>query len=274
MHLGSRLVGLGSIFGKTLRDARVGIVAVGALLAVMALAGGWTMATTYGTAEARFELGAMSGHAADPARDVREPGQRRHAGRLHLVALRDLLRAPGRPLVDPGAVIHAGRRGAPGQPRLRARTAHSRRAIALEKVAGTWSVALAVGRRGGRGGVTGVVAAKMPGDGISLAAALSFAVGLGSALIAGSVAFALAAFLGRGAAAGIAGAVMVGGFVLHSYRTVVPAFDTLSSLTWFSWTAGHVPLAGESEWLGLASPRPASSCSRSGSRGLRGATSA
>jgi ABC-2 type transport system permease protein len=100
---------------------------------------------------------------------------------------------------------------------------------------------------------TGVVSSTLPGDAISPLAAVSFAIGLGArALIAGSIAFALAPFLGRGAAAGIAGALMVGGYVIHSYRTVVPAFDTLTNATWFSWTADHVPLAGQSDWAGIA----------------------
>jgi ABC-2 type transport system permease protein len=66
--------------------------------------------------------------------------------------------------------------------------------------------------------------------------------------MAGAIAFALAPLIGRGVAAGIAGAVMVCGYVLNSYRTVVPAFDTLSSLTWLSWTGGHIPLAGLYDW--------------------------
>jgi len=48
-----------------------------------------------------------------------------------------------------------------------------------------------------------------------------------------------------------AGAVMLGGYVIHSYRTVVPAFETLGGATWFSWTADHVPLAGQSDWAGI-----------------------
>ncbi len=45
---------------------------------------------------------------------------------------------------------------------------------------------------------------------------------------------------------------MVAGYVLNSYRTVVPAFDTLAQSTWFSWSAGHIPLAGQSDWPAVA----------------------
>ena len=49
-------------------------------------------------------------------------------------------------------------------------------------------------------------------------------------------------------AAGIAGGLMLAGYVTYGYRTVVPAFDTLSRLTWWSWAAGHSPLAGATNW--------------------------
>jgi len=58
----SRLIGMGSVFGKTLRDARVPLLLTAALLGTMTLAGGVTMSTTYGTAAARVELAAMSGN--------------------------------------------------------------------------------------------------------------------------------------------------------------------------------------------------------------------
>ena len=123
--------------------------------------------------------------------------------------------------------------------------------------------------------VTGIVGASFPGDAISPAAAISFAVGIGvRALIAGSIAFALAPFFGRGAAAGIAGALMLGGYVVHSYRTVVPAFDTL--------VRRHLvrldrrpPAAGRAVGLGRGRPdraRGAGPRSRSASRGSRDAT--
>jgi ABC-2 type transport system permease protein len=93
----------------------------------------------------------------------------------------------------------------------------------------------------------------MPGDPIAPGAAIGFAMGVGlKGLVAGSIAFALAPLFGRGAAAGIAGALMLGGYVITSYRTVVPAFDTLANTSWFSWTADHLPLAGQSDWAGIA----------------------
>jgi hypothetical protein len=55
-----RLLGLGSVFGKTVRDSRIPAIVVAVLLGVMVAAGGVVMADTYSTAAARAELGAMS----------------------------------------------------------------------------------------------------------------------------------------------------------------------------------------------------------------------
>ena len=68
---------------------------------------------------------------------------------------------------------------------------------------------------------------------------------------AGSVAFAIAPFLGRGAAAGIAGAVMFAGFILNGYQSAIPELAPLANLTWFGWTANHIPLAGLYDWPSL-----------------------
>ncbi len=130
----------------------------------------------------------------------------------------------------------------------------SRRRLALEKLAGHLTALVAASALIAIATwVTGAGFAKLPGDEIAPGAAIDFAVGLGAkALVAGSVAFALAGLVGRGAAAGLAGAIMVAGYLLNSYRTLVPAFDVPANLTWFSWTRDHLPLAGQVDWPGVA----------------------
>ncbi len=157
-------------------------------------------------------------------------------------------------------------------------TPHSRRSIALEKVAGhaaALGIAMAVrgDRRVGdrhRGRRHARRRRSRP------LAAISFAIGLGiRALIAGSIAFALAPFLGRGAAAGIAGALMLGGYVVNSYRTVVPAFDALAGGTWFR-VDRRSPPACRAVRLGRDRPhrrRLRGPARRSASRRSRGGTS-
>ncbi len=253
--VGSRLYGLGSVFGKTLRDARLGILVVAALLGVMTVAGGMTMATTYGTPAARLELAAMSGDMPPMLRGMY--GNPINVGTLggfiswHYGTYFALLAGLWSILALSSTLAGEARRGSLD---FAVATACPKRLIALEKVAGhATAIGLAVTIVGVLAWATGAVSASLPGDAIPPLAATSFAIGLGiRALMAGSIAFALAPFLGRGAAAGIAGALMLGGYLIQSYRTVVPAFDTLAGSTWFSWTADHVPLAGQSDWAGIA----------------------
>ncbi len=83
--------------------------------------------------------------------------------------------------------------------------------------------------------------------------ALGYSVWLGlMALAAGGVAFALAPFLGRGAAAGIAGFVTFAGFILNGYQEAVPQLAPYANLTWWGWTQNHLPLAGPSDWPSVA----------------------
>ena len=251
----SRLYGFGSVFGKTLRDARLAVLVAAGLLGLMTVAGGMTMSSTYGTPAARLELAAMSGDMPPMLRGMY--GNPVHVDTLggfiswHYGTYFALLAGLWAILALSSTLAGEAQRGSLD---FAVATAHSKRSIALEKVAGhATAVGVAMTIVAVAAWATGVASDTLPGDAISPFAAVSFAVGLGiRALVAGSVAFALAPFLGRGAAAGIAGAVMLGGYVIHSYRTVVPAFDALAGATWFSWTADHVPLAGQSSWAGLA----------------------
>jgi ABC-2 type transport system permease protein len=134
-----------------------------------------------------------------------------------------------------------------------AATATSRRRIALEKLSahltGQAIVALVVfvalfivGRS-----VNG-----LPGDEISVQMAAGYAIWLFLlGIAAGAVAFALAPFVGRGSAAGVAGAVMFGGFIFNGYQAAIPTIAPLANLTWFGWTANHIPLAGQFDWVSL-----------------------
>jgi len=93
----------------------------------------------------------------------------------------------------------------------------------------------------------------LPGDEIPGSGALGYALWLGAiSLAAGGLAFAAAQFVGRGSAIGIAGAVMFGGFILSGYRNAIPALKPLSDLTWWGWSAQHVPLAGQFDWASVA----------------------
>lgn len=253
--LASALLGLGSVFGKTLRDSRAAVVIVTVLLGVMVLAGGGVMANTYGTAEARAELGAMSrdmpamlrGFYGDPVNVDRLGG----FISWHYGAYFALLGGLWSILALASTLAGEARRG---NLDLTAATPQGRRAIALQKVGGhVVALASAMAVIAVLAWLTGVVFGTMPGDAIDPAAAVAFGVGLGvRALVAGALAFALAPIIGRAASAGIAGSLMVAEYVAYGYRTVVPAFDSITGFTWWSWTAGHIPLAGSYDWGGIA----------------------
>ena len=129
----------------------------------------------------------------------------------------------------------------------------SRRRIALEKLSGhVLVIAIASLAVFVSTAIAGAVNGKLPGDEISVTAAFAYALQLAlMALAAGGLAFALAQFLGRGAAVAIAGAVMFGGWLLNGYQGAVPALAPLANLTWFGWTSNHLPLAGVYDWPSL-----------------------
>jgi ABC-2 type transport system permease protein len=129
----------------------------------------------------------------------------------------------------------------------------SRRRIALEKLSGhILVIAIASLAVFASTAIAGAVNGKLPGDEISVTAAFAYALQLAlMALAAGGLAFAIAQFLGRGAAVAIAGAVMFGGWLLNGYQGAVPALAPLANLTWFGWTSNHLPLAGAYDWPSL-----------------------
>ncbi len=249
-----RLYGFGSVFGKTVRDSRLGLFTIAALLGGIILAGGATMASTYGTLETRHELATLSATLPPVLRGLYgDPVNVDTLGGFiswHYGAYFALLAGLWSILALSSTLAGEARRGSL---EFALATPITRRVIALEKLAGHLAalvvavilIALATW-------ITGAGFAKLPGDGIPAEAAIGFAIGLGAkALVAGSVAFALAGLVGRGAAAGLAGAIMVAGYLLNSYRALVPAFDVPANLTWFAWTRDHLPLAGQVDWPGV-----------------------
>jgi ABC-2 type transport system permease protein len=251
----AHLVGIRSVFAKTVRDSRLGIVLVTALLGSMIVAGGSAMAGTYGTLETRRELSELS--SSLPPVMTGLYGNPVNVDTLggfvtwHYGGYIALLAGLWSILALSSTLAGEARRGSL---EFIAVAPLSRIRIALEKVTGhivALSAALAL--VGAAAWMTGAFFATMPGDEISPAAAVGFSVGLGfKALLAGSVAFALASFVGRGAAAGLAGALMLAGYVVTAYRTVIPAFDSIAGASWFTWTADHLPLAGRWDWPAVA----------------------
>jgi ABC-2 type transport system permease protein len=94
--------------------------------------------------------------------------------------------------------------------------------------------------------------ATMPQDEITVEMAAGYATWLGLlSLAAGGLAWAIAPFLGRGAAVGIAGTVTFAGFFINGYQAAIPDLAPFANLSWFGWTTDHLPLAGQSDWASL-----------------------
>jgi ABC-2 type transport system permease protein len=252
--LGRRIYGFGSVFGKTLRDSRRAILLVGGVLALVLIAVSQAIVTEFATPASRLEIEALVAAVppilqglAGPVVNVGTLGgylSYKYGTFFPLVASLWSI------LALSGTLAGEARRGSL---EFVVAAPMSRRRIAIEKLSGHL-VALGV--------ATALVflallvagrAATLPGDEITAEAAAGYALWLGvMALAAGALAFAASQFIGRGSAIGLAGAVMFAGFMLNGYRYAIPSLSAFADLTWFGWTAAHIPLAGQFDWTSIA----------------------
>ncbi len=252
--LWSRIYGFGSIYAKTIRDSRLAFIIMAGLLGAILFAGGAAFGSTYHTAEARRELDSLvatlppvlKGLYGNPV-NVETlggslwwkygPWSALFAGLWSILALSATL----------GAEVRQG------SLEFVASAPLGRRRIAVEKLAAHLTVVVGVmAILALATWATGALFGSLPGDAIPPSAAIGFAIWVGlMGLAFGSVAFALAPFVGRAPAAAAAGALMAAGYLLNGYRSTVPAFSGAADLTPFGWTAGHLPLAGLYDWGSL-----------------------
>ena len=252
----SRIYGLGSVYAKTLRDSRLAFLIVGGLLCGFMLSGAAAFGQAYATLEARQDLANLVNSLP--------PVMQGLYGTPHPLNIETLGGSLGWK-TGPSLALTAGlwsvfalgstlageaRRGSL---EFVAVTPFGKRRIALEKLAahltvmGLIVVALTLTTT-----LSSSVFGSLPGDEIPLDRALGFSLWVGlCGLASGAVAFALAPFLGRAGAIGVGGLVLVIGYFVNGYSSAVPAFGGIANLTWFGWTANHLPLSGQSEWLTL-----------------------
>jgi polyether ionophore transport system permease protein len=252
--LGRRIYGFGSVFGKTLRDSRRAILLVGALVGLLLIGVSQAIVTEFATEQSRKDLAAvvaavppiLQGFAGKPVNVDTLGGylQYKYGTFFPLVASLWSI------LALSGTLAAEARRGSL---EFVAAAPISRRRLAVEKLSGhVVAMLIAVVFIFLSLVIVGRTAASLPGDEIPVSAAAGYALWFGLiALAAGSVAFALAPFIGRGAAMGIAGAITFGGFILNGYQAAIPSLAPLANLTWFGWTTDHIPLAGLFNWASL-----------------------
>ncbi|HEV8696381.1 MAG TPA: hypothetical protein VGQ89_01710 [Candidatus Limnocylindrales bacterium] len=245
--------GFGSIFAKTIRDSRRATLAVGLVLGLMLIGVSKAIVSEFATPQSRVELG-------DVIRAV-PPILQGLAGKVVNVetlggyvqykygTFFPLIASLWSILALSGTLAAEARRGSL---EFVAATPITRRRLALQKLLGhVTMLAIASLLIFVSIAVVGSFAT-LPGDQIPLEAAAGYTIWLALlALAAGSLAFALGPFVGRGAAAGIAGAVMFGGFITNGYQSAIPALAPFAKLTWFGWTTNHIPLAGVYDWPSL-----------------------
>ncbi len=254
VSLWSRIYGFGSIYAKTIRDSRLAFLIVAGLLGGIMLAGCEAFAAAYSTPASRADLknvidnipAALKGLYNNPVNVETIGGSLswKYGPFFALIAGLWSVTALS------GTLASESRRGSLD---MVAAAPFGKGRIAIEKLAAhvtgmvgvmvfltvvTWVGTNAFGT--------------LPGDALPLRAAFGFSLWVGLiALVSGAVAWALAPFLGRASAAGVAGAVLLGGYVVSGYSASVPALQLPADLSWFHWTAGHLPLAGQYDWVSL-----------------------
>lgn len=250
-----RIYGLGSVFGKTVRDSRRAAIITAALLGLVFIGVSKAIVTEFATPQSRAELDALV-EAVPPilqglAGKVVNVGtlggylQYKYGTFFPLIVSLWSILALSSTLAGEAAR---------GSLEFVAATGRSRRRVAIAKLSGhVLMLSLAVFVAFASIAYAGSAFPVLPGDEISVTAAFGYAIWLGLlALTAGALAFALAPFFGRGAAAGIAGFVTFAGFILNGYQAPVPELAPFANLTWWGWTSNHVALGGQFDWPSVA----------------------
>ena len=249
--LRARLLGLGSIFGKSFRDSRRTALLLGGLFFLVFLATAAQVAQQFDTAEERLKMAAEL--ASLPAVFQGLLGEPIGIERLGGFLSWRILNFMPVTLGIWSIVAMSGLLGAEvsrGSMDLVASAPISRARIAVEKLLG-YLVALAVAilLLVAAMAISFQLFATLPGDSVGLDAIVAHAAWVYlTVLVPGAVAFALAPLAGRGTALGIAATVLFGSFIVNGFASSVSAFETLKPVSYFAITAGHRPLAGSYDW--------------------------
>ncbi|TAK02396.1 MAG: hypothetical protein EPO36_02300 [Chloroflexota bacterium] len=254
--LWSRIYGFGSVFAKTVRDSRRATIIASAVLAASFIGIGRAIVELFGTtAETRQEVVDLV--AAVPPILQGLAGKVVNVGTLggyfqykygsffpFVLSLWSILALSS-------TLAGEASRGALD---FVAATGKSRRRLAIEKLSGhILMVGIACLVAFVSIAFAGATYAQVPADEISVAQAFGYASWLFFMTLAGgAVAFALAPFVGRGGAAGLAGFVTFAGFILNGYQVPVPELAPYANLTWWGWTTDHLPLSGQFDWASVA----------------------
>jgi ABC-2 type transport system permease protein len=247
-----RLYGFGSIFAKAIRDSRRATVIAAALLGITFLGVAGAVVKQFDTPESRAEmanliraippiLAGMAGKVVDNVGTMGGYLQYKYGTFFPLILTLWSI------LALSGTLASEAQRGSLD---ILASTGISRRRIAIQKLFGhlvPFGIVMLVAFASIA--IAGATYPVLPGDEITVTSAFAYTVWLGLiALAGGALAFALGPFVGRGAAAGIAGAVTFAGFILSGYQQAIPEMEPFAKLTWWGWTYNHTALSGQYDW--------------------------
>jgi ABC-2 type transport system permease protein len=250
----ARIYGLGSVYAKSLRDSRRAFVFATLLLAGLVFLLSAAIPADWSTQAARDDIAKVAKDLASAAQGT--SGKPVNVGTtggyiswkygpifLIIASLWSILALSS---------TLAGEARA-GSLEFVAASPLKKRRIAIEKVAAHVTVmAVVLAIMAVTAWQASTAFGKFPGDAIPLQAAVAYVIVLGfSALAFGGLALALTQFLGRSAGAGIAGTVLVAGWILNGYGSLFVLFAALGDLTPWAWTADHIPLAGQYDMVSL-----------------------
>jgi ABC-2 type transport system permease protein len=251
----SRVYGLGSIYAKTMRDSRLSFIVMAGLLGGVMFVVGAAIPQVFASSSAREDIVRMAHDLGSVAAGV--AGKPVNVGTLGgyiswkygpvfliIASLWSIL------ALSSTLAGEAQR----GSLEFVAVSPFGKRRIAFEKLAAHLTVmTLVLVIMAFAGWLTAALFGKLPEDAIPPQAAVGFALWIGLvALVFGGLALVLSPFIGRGPAAGIAGAALFAGWILNGYAATAPAFRIPADLTPWAWTNNHVPLGGEYDWGSLA----------------------
>ncbi len=251
----ARVYGLGSVFGKTLRDSTPAMLGVGLLLGLVVLVTMVAIGDQFDTLDERLALARQMELLPDFFQGLLGPAVAldtlpgflswRLVGILPLMIGLWSVTALGATLAS-----EASR----GTLEMVLATPLPRRSLAAQKFLGHGvALALALAFISVVAWLSSIAFAKLPGDEMSLVTALSeFAMVGAIALFAGAVAFMASVLLGRTVGIGIGGGYLFAAFAVNGYAGLVPGFDLLRLGSVFYWTRGHRPMAGSSDWPAVA----------------------
>ena len=250
----SRVMGLGSVYAKTVRDSRRAALIVGGMAGLFMLATATPYGTEFQTPESRAQLAAqMSAMPAVFRGLLGEPINIDTLGGFLSWRVGNILPV----LLGLWSVIAlsgtlAGE-AAKGSLDLLVSTPHARRSVALQKVAGhVTALVIAMLMTAVFITAAGAAFAVLPGDEIAVVDALGQVTLYGLLMLAaGALAFAVAPLAGRSRALAVGLVALFGMYLVSSYSSLSPAIEALGPLSWYAWTDGHRPIAGVTDWPSL-----------------------